>query len=67
MAAKDRRKDHAAELLGWRTERGTWYDVRRRQDALVARAREGQSSLERMWTFWSRPMAIRLANMEDPP
>ena len=37
MVARDQRRDRATVALGWVTERATWYDVRRRQDELVAR------------------------------
>ncbi|MCW2615255.1 MAG: hypothetical protein JWN08_2249 [Frankiales bacterium] len=35
MVAKDRRRDRTTERLGWRTERFTWFDLRRRQDEVV--------------------------------
>jgi hypothetical protein len=37
MAARDRGKDHLAAQQGWRVERGTWFDVRRRQQELIQR------------------------------
>jgi very-short-patch-repair endonuclease len=37
MVAKDRKRDFRTEQLGWRTERGTWFEVRRRQQRLLAR------------------------------
>ncbi len=37
MVAKDQRRDRTTEGLGWATERGVWYDVRRRQLAFVQR------------------------------
>jgi hypothetical protein len=44
MVAKDRQRDRRTESFGWWTERGTWYDVRRRQDDFVGRVvrRHGQ-------------------------
>lgn len=36
-AARDQRRDRRSERLGWRTERYTWFEVRRQQDALVRR------------------------------
>ena len=35
--ADDHRRDAGTNLLGWRTERGTWWDVRRGQEAFVRR------------------------------
>lgn len=37
MVAKDQRRDRTSAELGWHTERCTWFDVRRRQDATVER------------------------------
>ena len=37
MVAKDRRRDRRTEVLGWSTERVTWFDVRRQQEATRAR------------------------------
>jgi very-short-patch-repair endonuclease len=37
MVAKDRRRDRAAEALGWTVERCTWSDLRQDRDALVRR------------------------------
>jgi hypothetical protein len=37
MVAKDRQRDRRTEAYGWWTERGTWYDVRRRQADFVSR------------------------------
>jgi hypothetical protein len=37
MDAKDRARDRRTEHLGWWTERGTWFEVRRQQQALQAR------------------------------
>jgi hypothetical protein len=34
---------------------------------LITKKERAQSSRDRMWTFWSSPMAIRLANIEEPP
>jgi hypothetical protein len=44
MVAKDRQRDRRTESFGWWTERGTWFDVRRRQDDFVGRVvrRHGQ-------------------------
>ena len=40
MVAKDRRRDRTTDALGWRTERFTWFDVRRRQADVVAVVRD---------------------------
>ncbi len=37
MVAKDRRRDRRTEALGWRTERVTWFELRRRQPEVVQR------------------------------
>ena len=37
MVAKDRRRDRGTEPYGWRTERGTWFEVRCRQREFVSR------------------------------
>lgn len=37
MVAKDQRRDRRTRELGWRTERGTWLDVRCRPDEFVQR------------------------------
>ena len=37
MVAKDRRRDRGTEPYGWRTERGTWFEVRCRQQEFVSR------------------------------
>jgi hypothetical protein len=36
-AAKDQRRDRRSDALGWRTERWTWWDLRRGARVLVAR------------------------------
>ena len=36
-AARDHRRDRRSAALGWRTERCTWWDLRRGQQVLVAR------------------------------
>ena len=40
MAAKDQRRDRVTDRRGWRTERCTWFEVRRQPDALVRRVLE---------------------------
>jgi hypothetical protein len=40
MAAKDQRRDRMSDARGWRTERCTWFETRRDQDALVRRMLE---------------------------
>ena len=40
MVAKDRRRDRVSELHGWRTERVTWWELRCRRAAFVARVAE---------------------------
>jgi hypothetical protein len=47
MVAKDRRRDRVSEALGWRTERMTWWDVRRGQRELVGRAAAVHALLDR--------------------
>ena len=37
MVAKDRRRDRVSELHGWRTERVTWWELRRQPAAFVRR------------------------------
>lgn len=37
MAAKDRQRDARTEDLGWRTERCTWFELRRQQQRLLQR------------------------------
>ena len=37
MVAKDRRRDRVSEQHGWRTERVTWWELRRQRAAFVAR------------------------------
>lgn len=37
MAAKDRQRDARTEDVGWRTERCTWFELRRRQHQLLRR------------------------------
>ena len=37
MVAKDRQRDRRTEAYGWWTERGTWFEVRRRQEEFVNR------------------------------
>lgn len=37
-AARDQRRDRRSDWLGWRTERCTWWDLRRGQQVLRARA-----------------------------
>ncbi len=37
MVAKDRRRDRRTEQYGWWTERGTWFEVRRRPEEFRAR------------------------------
>ena len=37
MVAKDNRKDRRAGTFGWRTERASWYEIRREQEQLRAR------------------------------
>ncbi|MGB8652111.1 MAG: hypothetical protein WCD35_15785 [Mycobacteriales bacterium] len=37
MVAKDRRRDRRTEVYGWRTERVTWFELRRDRDAFVRR------------------------------
>lgn len=38
MVAKDRARDRSTERLGWWTERATWFELRRRQAEVRARA-----------------------------
>lgn len=38
MAAKDRRRDRSTDGVGWRTERFTWFELRRRPELVVASA-----------------------------
>ena len=40
MVAKDRARDRATDSIGWRTERCTWWELRRRQPQLVRRVVE---------------------------
>jgi hypothetical protein len=40
MAAKDRLRDRLSEHYGWRTERVTWWELRRRRTAFVRRIAE---------------------------
>lgn len=40
MAAKDRQRDRVSERHGWRTERVTWFELRCRRRAFVARVQE---------------------------
>lgn len=47
MVAKDRRRDRSTSGYGWWTERGTWYDVRRRQSEFVARMAAEHSARSR--------------------
>jgi hypothetical protein len=47
MVAKDRRRDRMTGGYGWWTERGTWYDVRRRQADFIARIVERDAILRR--------------------
>jgi hypothetical protein len=37
MVAKDQQRDHRTSAFGWRTERVTWFNARRQQDATVTR------------------------------
>ena len=37
MLAKDQRRDRRTTILGWHTERVTWFNVRREQRATVQR------------------------------
>ena len=37
MVAKDRRRDRRTEAYGWRTERVTWFELRREQPAVLRR------------------------------
>lgn len=37
MVAKDRRRDRVSDGLGWTTERVTWFELRRQQDAVRSR------------------------------
>lgn len=37
MVAKDRRRDRRTEAYGWRTERVTWFELRREQAAVLRR------------------------------
>ena len=41
MVAKDRRRDRVSEQHGWRTERVTWWELRRQRAAFVSRAARG--------------------------
>lgn len=36
MVAKDKRRDRACDALGWRVERFTWFDLRRRRSEVVS-------------------------------
>ena len=45
MVAKDRRRDRRTEAHGWRTERVTWYELRRQQSAVVRRLRDVHAAL----------------------
>jgi hypothetical protein len=47
MAADDRRRDRTIGVEGWHTERYTWYEARRQQDALRARIVAEAARLER--------------------
>jgi very-short-patch-repair endonuclease len=40
MVAKDRRRDRMSEQHGWRTERVTWWELRRQRAAFVRRITE---------------------------
>ncbi len=40
MVAKDRRRDRRTEPYGWRTERVTWFELRREQAAVLRRVRD---------------------------
>jgi len=40
MVAKDRRRDRRTEAYGWRTERVTWFELRREQSAVLRRVSE---------------------------
>jgi hypothetical protein len=40
MVAKDRRRDRRTEAEGWWTERVTWHELRREQEAVLARVLE---------------------------
>jgi very-short-patch-repair endonuclease len=47
MVAKDRRRDRRTEAYGWRTERVTWFELRREQPAVLRRicqAHAGQAA-----------------------
>ena len=50
MVAKDRRRDRGTEPYGWRTERGSWFEVRCRQQEFVSRVVAQHAS-------WSRRAA----------
>ena len=45
MVAKDRRRDRRTEAHGWRTERLTWFELRRQQPAVVRRIRDVHAAL----------------------
>lgn len=47
MAAKDAQRDLASRRLGWTTERCTWCDLRRRQEATVRRVLAAAQELRR--------------------
>jgi hypothetical protein len=47
MVAKDRGRDRATEARGWVTERVTWFEVRRRQQALQRRVLARADELRR--------------------
>jgi len=44
MVAKDRRRDRRTEAYGWRTERVTWFELRREQSAVLRRITDVHAS-----------------------
>ena len=45
MVAKDRRRDRRTEAYRWRTERVTWFELRREQAAFLSRVTEAHAAL----------------------
>lgn len=45
MVAKDRRRDRRTGSFGWTTERATWFELRRQQEAFVRRVVEQYEQL----------------------
>ena len=45
MVARDRRRDRRTEAYGWRTERVTWFELRRQQSAVLRRITDVHAGL----------------------